>query len=83
MSYIVPIGPYHPSLEEPIHARLFTEGELIKDAEIFIGYNHRGIEKLGYLLTLSCDDLCDGLREYRRRKGVKEGSVHPRHHRGA
>ncbi len=46
MSYIVPIGPYHPSLEEPIHARLFTEGELIKDAEIFIGYNHRGIEKL-------------------------------------
>ena len=46
MSYIVPIGPYHPSLEEPIHARLITEGELIKDAEIFIGYNHRGIEKL-------------------------------------
>ena len=37
MSYIVPIGPYHPSLEEPIHARLITEGELIKDAEIFIG----------------------------------------------
>ena len=32
MSYIVPIGPYHPSLEEPVHARLTTEGELIKDA---------------------------------------------------
>ena len=46
MGYIVPIGPYHPSLEEPIHARLHTEGELIKDAEVFIGYNHRGIEKL-------------------------------------
>lgn len=46
MSYIVPIGPYHPSLEEPVHARLITEGEYIKDAKIFIGYNHRGIEKL-------------------------------------
>jgi Ni,Fe-hydrogenase III large subunit len=46
MSYTIPIGPYHPSLEEPIHAKLYTEGEVIKDAEVFIGYNHRGIEKL-------------------------------------
>lgn len=46
MSYIVPIGPYHPALEEPVHARLYTEGEVIKDAEVFVGYNHRGIEKL-------------------------------------
>ena len=46
MSYIIPIGPYHPSLEEPIHAKLYTEGEVIKDAEVFVGYNHRGIEKL-------------------------------------
>ena len=42
MSYIVPIGPYHPALEEPIHATLYTEGEVIKDAEVFVGYNHRG-----------------------------------------
>ena len=46
MSYIVPIGPYHPALEEPIHAKLYTEGVVIKDAEVFVGYNHRGIEKL-------------------------------------
>ena len=46
MSYVVPIGPYHPALEEPVHARLYTDGELISDAEVFIGYNHRGIEKL-------------------------------------
>lgn len=46
MSYILPIGPYHPALEEPIHAKLYTEGEYIKDAEVFVGYNHRGIEKL-------------------------------------
>lgn len=46
MGYTIPIGPYHPALEEPIYAKLFTEGELIKDAEVHIGYNHRGIEKL-------------------------------------
>ena len=46
MSYSIPIGPYHPALEEPVHARLIVEGETIKDAEVFIGYNHRGIEKL-------------------------------------
>lgn len=46
MGYIIPIGPYHPALEEPIHARLYTEGEEIRDAEVFVGYNHRGIEKL-------------------------------------
>ena len=56
MSYIVPIGPYHPALEEPVHARLHVEGEEIKEAEVFIGYNHRGIEKLAqqknYIQTL-------------------------------
>ncbi|MBQ5777223.1 MAG: nickel-dependent hydrogenase large subunit, partial [Oscillospiraceae bacterium] len=46
MSYIVPIGPYHPALEEPVHAKLYTNGEEITSAEVFIGYNHRGIEKL-------------------------------------
>lgn len=46
MSYTIPIGPYHPSLEEPVHVKLYTEGELISKADVFIGYNHRGIEKL-------------------------------------
>ncbi len=46
MSYVVPIGPYHPAMEEPIHVKLITEGEIIKDAEVYVGYNHRGIEKL-------------------------------------
>ena len=46
MSYTIPIGPYHPALEEPVHARLITDGESITDAKVFIGYNHRGIEKL-------------------------------------
>ena len=46
MAYTIPIGPYHPALEEPVHAKLYTEGEIISDAEVFVGYNHRGIEKL-------------------------------------
>ncbi len=46
MSYTIPIGPYHPALEEPIHARLTVDGEQIRDAKVFVGYNHRGIEKL-------------------------------------
>ena len=46
MSYTIPIGPYHPSLEEPVHARLTVDGEKIVGAKVEIGYNHRGIEKL-------------------------------------
>ena len=65
MSYIVPIGPYHPALEEPVHARLYTEGEEIKDAEVFIGYNHRGVEKLttqkNYIQTISLVERVCGI----------------------
>lgn len=43
---IVPLGPYHPLLEEPEHFRLYVEGERVVDLEVEIGYNHRGIEKL-------------------------------------
>ncbi len=46
MSYTIPIGPYHPALEEPVHAKLYTDGEIITGADVFVGYNHRGIEKL-------------------------------------
>ena len=35
MSYVLPLGPYHPSLEEPVHVKLYTEGELIKKAESY------------------------------------------------
>jgi len=43
---IVPLGPYHPLLEEPEHFRLYVEGERVVDLDVEIGYNHRGIEKL-------------------------------------
>lgn len=41
----VPIGPQHPSLDEPGAFMITLEGEVVKDAVIGIGYNHRGLEK--------------------------------------
>lgn len=41
----VPIGPQHPALEEPELFLLTVDGEQIVDAEMRIGYNHRGMEK--------------------------------------
>jgi NADH-quinone oxidoreductase subunit D len=46
MKFQVPIGPQHPALKEPISLRMTLEGEVIRDADIRLGYNHRGVEKL-------------------------------------
>jgi membrane-bound hydrogenase subunit alpha len=46
MSFQIPIGPQHPALKEPISLRMTVEGEVITDADIRLGYNHRGLEKL-------------------------------------
>ena len=46
MEFKVPIGPQHPALHEPISLRMTLEGEVIKDADLRLGYNHRGMEKL-------------------------------------
>ena len=43
---ILPIGPIHPGLKEPLRLKLKTEGERVIDAEIDYGYVHRGIEKI-------------------------------------
>ncbi|KXA95271.1 hypothetical protein AKJ36_01080 [candidate division MSBL1 archaeon SCGC-AAA259I07] len=45
MSFIVPIGPQHPALEEPEHFRVTVEGEEIVDVDFRLGYMHRGIER--------------------------------------
>src|SRR3990172_77504 len=42
---LVPIGPQHPALKEPVNFRIFAEGELITRLDLDIAYNHRGIEK--------------------------------------
>ncbi|MDD2214462.1 MAG: NADH-quinone oxidoreductase subunit C [Oscillospiraceae bacterium] len=41
----VPIGPQHPSLDEPSTFTITLEGEKVEGAVIGIGYNHRGLEK--------------------------------------
>jgi Ni,Fe-hydrogenase III large subunit len=43
---IIPFGPQHPVLPEPIHLDLVLEDEKVVDAIPTIGYVHRGLEKL-------------------------------------
>jgi len=43
--YLVPFGPQHPALAEPVHIRLTVDGETVVDSELVLGYNHKGIEK--------------------------------------
>ncbi len=43
---IVPFGPQHPVLPEPLHLKLVMEDEKIVEAIPAIGYVHRGLEKL-------------------------------------
>jgi ech hydrogenase subunit E len=43
---IIPFGPQHPVLPEPIHLDLFVEDEKVMEARPSIGFVHRGLEKL-------------------------------------
>jgi len=43
---IIPFGPQHPVLPEPIHFDLVTEDEKVIDAIPSISYVHRGLERL-------------------------------------
>ena len=43
---IVPFGPQHPVLPEPIHLDLVLEDEKVIEAIPSIGFVHRGLEKL-------------------------------------
>src|SRR3990170_5959865 len=42
---VVPIGPQHPALKEPVNFRVIADGEVIVRLELDVSYNHRGIEK--------------------------------------
>ena len=46
MSYRIPIGPFHPALEEPYKLDLVCEGETVIGAELHVGFNFRNIEYL-------------------------------------
>ena len=43
---IIPFGPQHPVLPEPIHLDLVIEDETVVEAIPSIGFIHRGLEKL-------------------------------------
>lgn len=43
---VIPFGPQHPVLPEPIHLDLVLEDEKVVEALPSIGYVHRGLEKL-------------------------------------
>ncbi|MBI4979161.1 MAG: nickel-dependent hydrogenase large subunit [Spirochaetes bacterium] len=48
---VIPIGPQHPALKEPGNFTLTVEGEVVVGADVNVGYNHRGIEKLSEAKT--------------------------------
>lgn len=43
---VIPFGPQHPVLPEPIHLSLTVEDEIVTGAVPALGYVHRGLEKL-------------------------------------
>lgn len=43
---VIPFGPQHPVLPEPLHLTLTLEDETVVDAVPALGYVHRGLEKL-------------------------------------
>ncbi len=60
---IVPFGPQHPVLPEPIHLDLVLEDEKVVEAIPSIGFIHRGLEKLVekkdfYEMTYVAERIC-------------------------
>jgi len=67
--YRIPIGPQHPMYVEAENLEVKVDGERIVDADINLGYLHRGIEKLSenrnwiqniYLFERICG-ICSGV----------------------
>ncbi|HEY7356060.1 MAG TPA: nickel-dependent hydrogenase large subunit [Ktedonobacterales bacterium] len=57
MASVLPLGPYHPALSEPVWYHLHLQGETIARVEITTGYAARGVEAL-----LTQRDVEDGLK---------------------
>lgn len=45
MKTTIQFGPQHPVLHEPMYLKLTLDGEIVKDAEMEVGFAHRGLEK--------------------------------------
>ena len=43
---VIPFGPQHPVLPEPVHLDLVVEDEKVVEARPSVGFIHRGLEKL-------------------------------------
>jgi Ni,Fe-hydrogenase III large subunit len=65
MSYRIPIGPFHPALEEPYKLDLICDGETVREAELHVGFNFRDIEYLAerrnYQQTISLVERVCGI----------------------
>ena len=70
--FVVNIGPQHPATHGVLRFRKAVDGEIIKKIDIYLGYIHRGVEKicegLTYPQTLHFMDRLDYF------------SAHPYHH---
>jgi Ni,Fe-hydrogenase III large subunit len=55
MTYRIPIGPYHPALEEPYKIEVECEGETVKGASLKVGFNFRGMEWLAQRKNITQD----------------------------
>jgi len=63
LSIAIPIGPYHLALKESSYFRLEVDGERIVNADMKVGYMHRGIEWLAAKKTYHqniflCERIC-------------------------
>ena len=47
---VLPIGPQHPALKEPVNFKVIVDGETIVGLELDVSYTHRGIEKAAGLI---------------------------------
>lgn len=60
---VIPFGPQHPVLPEPIHLELVVEDERVVEAIPSIGFIHRGLEKLAEIrdvqqMTMVAERVC-------------------------
>ena len=46
---VIPFGPQHPVLPEPLQLQLVMDDEIVVEALPSIGYVHRGLEKMAEL----------------------------------
>lgn len=49
--FVVNIGPQHPATHGVLRFRTSVDGEMIKKIDVYMGYIHRGVEKLCESLT--------------------------------